>query len=74
MYEYLSGRLKQLGIRQMDLTGVLGLKPASISHRFTGRTDWSLHEMYKLMEVCRADMSELHIYFPPPDVGQKRAS
>ena len=37
MYRYLSGRLRQLGIRQMDLAQALGVCEASISHRFRGR-------------------------------------
>lgn len=73
MYEYLAGRLKQLGIRQQDLAGPLGMNVSSVSHRFTGRTPWSVDEMYKLMDICRADPSELHIYFPRPS-QRRRAS
>lgn len=64
MFNYLKGRLKQLGLRQQDLVGQLDLNVSAISHRFTGRTPWSLEEMYTLMDVCRADYSELHLYFP----------
>lgn len=64
MYNYLAGRLKQLGIRQQDLEGVLGMRKSSVSHRFTGRVPWSIDEMYTLMDLCRADYSELHLYFP----------
>lgn len=74
MYDYLAGRLRQLGIRQSDLTGPLGLNKGSISHRFTGRTQWSVDEMYKLLDICRADPSELHIYFPRPGQTRRRAS
>ena len=37
MYRYLSGRLRQLGIRQTDLAKAMGLSEASISQRFRGR-------------------------------------
>ena len=64
MYLFLAGRLKQLGVRQAELGDMLGLCSASISHRFTGRTPWSLDEMYKIMEICQAPPEQLHIYFP----------
>lgn len=64
MYRHLAGRLKQLGVRQAELGDMLGLCSASISHRFTGRTPWSLDEMYKIMEICQAPPEQLHIYFP----------
>ncbi len=64
MFDYLKGRLKQFGLRQSDLVEPLGLNLSSISHRFTGRTAWSLEEMYTLMDICRADYRELHLYFP----------
>ena len=64
MYRYLAGRLKQLGVRQAELGDMLGLCSTSISHRFTGRTPWSLDEMYKIMVICQAPPEQLHIYFP----------
>ena len=64
MYRYLSGRLRQLGIRQTDLAKAMGLSEASISHRFRGRTPWSIDEMYHLLDICRAQPEELHIDFP----------
>ena len=64
MYRYLAGRLKQLGVRQAELGDMLGLCTASLSHRFTGRTPWSLDEMYKIMDICQAPPEQLHIYFP----------
>ena len=65
MYRYLSTRLNQLGIRQKDLARILDLTPASISHRFTGRVPWTIDEMYRILEICRAVPEDLHIYFPP---------
>lgn len=74
MFNYLRGRLKQLGFRQKDLEGALGLNQSAISHRFTGRTPWSLEEMYTLMDICRADYSELHLYFPRDGKSTGRAA
>ena len=63
-YNYLSGRLRQLGIEHRDLAYALGLSPQAVSHRFTGKTDWSLNEMYRTLDVCRAQPEDLHLYFP----------
>jgi transcriptional regulator with XRE-family HTH domain len=64
MYRYLSGRLKQLGIRQQDLGPRMGLSQSAISSRFNDRVPWSIDEMYRLMDICQASPEELHIYFP----------
>lgn len=64
MYRYLSGRLRQLGIRQKDLADHWGLSQASISHRFCGVVPWTIDEMYELLSICQAKPEELHIYFP----------
>ncbi len=71
MYQYLTGRLKQLGIRQSDLAPELGLTPGSVSHRFCGRTAWTIDEMYQILDICRAQPEELHLYFPSP-LGRRR--
>lgn len=65
MYRYLSGRLRQLGIRQQDLANRWGVSQATISHRFSGRVPWTIDEMYDLLSMCRAEPEELHVYFPP---------
>ena len=67
MHRYLSGRLRQLGIRQMDLAKELGISEASVSHRFRGRVPWTIDEMYQLLDICRAQPEEMHLYFPNPN-------
>ena len=69
MYQYLSGRLRQLGILQSDLGEMMGMSPAAISRRFTGATPWSIDEIYRVLEVCRATPEEFPIYFPPKRKG-----
>ena len=64
MYEYLSGRLKQLGVKQGDLAKRWNLSQAAISHRFCGKTPWTIDEMYDILEICYAQPEELHIFFP----------
>lgn len=68
MFDYLAGRLRQLRITQDELGYELNLCSTAVSHRMTGRTEWSLNEMYKVLELCRAEPAELHIYFPPETV------
>lgn len=67
MYQYLSGRLRQLGILQSDLGERMGLSPAAISRRFTGVTPWTIDEIYDVLEVCRATPDEFQTYFPSPN-------
>lgn len=64
MYNYLRGRLKQLDIDQSGLAIRMGLKQPAISKRLTGRTPWTVDEMYEVLEICKAKPDELHIYFP----------
>ena len=63
-YLYLSGRLRQLGMDRGDLAHALDMSPQAISHRFTGRTAWNVDEMYRTLDICRAQPEELHLYFP----------
>lgn len=71
MFDYLAGRLRQLRITQDELGYELELCSTAVSHRMTGRTEWSLGEMYKVLEICRAAPEELHIYFPN-ETGKKK--
>ena len=70
MYRYLSGRLRQLGLSQGDLGSALGLSPASMSRRFNGSIPWSVDEVYKVLELCRASPEEFPIYFPQQKRGR----
>lgn len=65
MYQYLSGRLHQLGIHHEDLGEKLGMSPAAVSRRFNGTVLWSVDEIYEILEICRATPEEFPIYFPP---------
>ena len=74
-FRYLRGRLQQLGIDQTMLGRHFGVSQATISHRFSGRSPWTLPEMYELMDICGADPSELGQYFPrdgiDPELGHQ---
>ncbi len=47
-----------------DLGECCGLTANVLSTRFTGRVDWSLHEMYAIMDALQLPMEEMAKYFP----------
>lgn len=65
-YGKLSARLRELGLTQNDLAYALHLSPGPISQRMQGDVAWDIAEMYKIMELCRINPEEMHIYFPDP--------
>ncbi len=63
-YSYLAGRLRQLELTQADVARTLGVAQPAVSKRFNGRTPWTDDEMYRILDLCRAQPEELHLYFP----------
>lgn len=63
-YSYLAGRLRQLELTQEDIAKALGVSQPVISKRFNGRIPWTDVEMYKILDLCKAQPEELHLYFP----------
>lgn len=63
-YSYLAGRLRQLELTQTDVARKLGVSQPVISARFNGKIPWSSDEMYQILDLCRAQPEELHLYFP----------
>lgn len=64
LYQYLRGRLRQLGYENRDLCEVLNVNESNISCRMTGKTQWGIEEMYKVLDLCRDVPENLHLYFP----------
>ena len=73
-YGKLSARLRDLGLSQTDLAYALRLSPGAISQRMQGNTAWNIEEMYRVLELCRINPEEMHIYFPNPDLRKRRRS
>lgn len=71
MYNYLRGRLRQLGYRDKDLCPILKVNPTGVSHRMTNKTPWSIDEMYTLLDLCRDTPDKLHLYFPRGGVAHE---
>ena len=63
-YSYLAGRLRQLNMNCGDLAYALGISAMAVSNRMTCKTQWGIEEMYKVLDICRAQPEELHLYFP----------
>lgn len=63
-YSYLAGRLRQLELTQKDVARALGVGQPAVSSRFNGRVPWTSDEMYQILDLCRAQPEELHLYFP----------
>ena len=63
-YSYLSGRLRQLELTQADVAKKIGVRQPAVSKRFNGSTQWTSEEMYLILDLCRAQPEELHLYFP----------
>lgn len=72
-FRFLAGKLRQMGKQNSDLAYYLGMSPGSISHRMTGRTDWTISEMYETLRYVGAQPEELHIYFPPQERKRRTA-
>jgi len=70
MYRKIRVRLLELGMEHRYLAKKLGMCPASLSGRMTGRFAWTIDDMYKVMDIMRVPYEELHEYFPKGGVDQ----
>ena len=61
----LRGLMAQNDVDLTDLGKVIGLNEKSaVSHRMTGKTDWKLSEVYKILDFFKIPHEQLSIYFP----------
>ncbi len=64
-YEVLREELRNRGYSAQDVAGWLELSPACASARMTGRTIWSIEEIYVVMDKLGLDYREIYHVFPP---------
>lgn len=64
-YEVLREELRNRGYSAQDVAGWLNLSPACASARMTGRTIWSIEEIYVVMDKLGLDYREIYHVFPP---------
>ena len=63
-YPYLNELLSQLDIQRSDLGKHLGRSDGYITSRMQGKGDWTITEMYKIMELIGEPEEYLHLVFP----------
>ena len=64
MFRKLRGALKEYDIDQTYLADKLNVCAMSISRKMTGRTPWTLPEMYAVLDLINVPCERLHEYFP----------
>ena len=64
-YEVLREELRNRGYSAQDVAGWLNLSPACASARMTGRTIWSIEEIYVVMDKLGLDYRESYHVLPP---------
>lgn len=57
-------KMYELGVDQSYLSSKIGLGITSISLRMTCKREWSLSEMYAVMDLIQEPYEKLHEYFP----------
>ena len=51
-------------LTQADVGKLLGLSQATVSQRFSGKTSWTIKEVWTLIRKLRISAEEMHLYFP----------
>jgi len=60
----LRARLKEFGMDHGYFAQKLGIYPATLSMRMTGKRQWLLDEMYAAMDILHVPYDQIHEYFP----------
>ena len=58
-YPNLSAEVTRSGLTQAELGKILNITPLTISHKMTGKSDWTLSEIEKLCDYYKKDFYEL---------------
>lgn len=64
MFRKLRGKLKEFDIDQSFLAEKLGICSMSVSHKFTGKAEWQLGDMYAVLDLIHEPPEQLNAYFP----------
>lgn len=64
-YRKLRAALKERDLLQRDLAVQLDLVQQAVSHRFTGKTPWTIPEAYTTLDYLGIPRKHLAEYFPP---------
>lgn len=67
-YLRLRNLLKQQDIDQEYLAELLGRSGPYISRCLSGKSQWHINEIWAIVRLCRIELTEIYIYFPPDGV------
>lgn len=70
-YPLLRGRMKSLGMEQVDIQSVIGRSPSQTSLKMCGKADFTLTEQYLIMDFLEIPYTEMAEYFPPDCIRGK---
>lgn len=56
--------MKARGYKNDDLAELLHVSNAAVSQRFSGRTQWRLNEIYKIVKLLGINVKKISEYFP----------
>lgn len=62
-YAKLRGRIREKCGRQEDFAAMMGMSPATLSAKLTGRTEWTRPEIVKACELLDIPLEDAHSYF-----------
>lgn len=65
MYRKLRARMFEFDITQEDLRKLFKKSYSYITPRMTGKTPWSMDDVYKLCGLLKIPYDEITLYFPP---------
>lgn len=66
----LRARMYQLGADGKFMAKKLGIAAPTFSQRMTGRTPWSVDEMYDVMHILKIPVEQMHEFFPDMRKGR----
>jgi transcriptional regulator with XRE-family HTH domain len=70
-FKALRGAMIAKGIDQRYLAELLGRGECYISHRMTGKAEWSMNEMYQIMDILDMPYERLHEMFPKDGISNE---
>ena len=56
--------MKEYNLKQKDIAEVIHLKPASVSHKITGKRKWSTKDAILIEKFTKGMVSRMDILYP----------
>lgn len=63
-YLELKTKMFNKGIGQSELSGTTGIKPATLSKKLSGQNDFTLTEVYRILNALSIPLDKMHEFFP----------